>query len=253
MPAPPLGIAGIAVSPSNPDNLYAIIEAAEGGVFRSRDGGETWQRVNSERKLRQRAWYYTRINADPKNEEVVYVSNVRFHRSADGGKSFESIPTPHSDNHDLWIDPEDPQRMVQANDGGANVSYDGGASWSTQANQPTAQMYRVSTDNAFPYRLLGGQQDNSAVRIRSRSARDGAITTRDWEPTAGGESGHVVANPDNPQIVYGGSYGGYLVRMDHDTGDSRIINVWPDNPMGWGAAELELPLQLELPPAVFSA
>ncbi len=239
MPEPPLGIAGVAVSPSNPDNIYAMIEAAEGGLFRSRDGGETWKRVNSERKLRQRAWYYTRINTDPMNEEVVYVSNVRFHRSADGGKSFEAIPTPHSDNHDLWIDPADPQRMIQANDGGANVSYDGGTSWSTQANQPTAQMYRVSTDNDFPYRLLGGQQDNSAVRIRSRSARGGAITARDWDPTAGGESGHIVAHPDNPDIVYGGSYGGYLVRMDHATGDRRIINVWPDNPMGWGAAELK--------------
>ncbi|MEM1412863.1 MAG: glycosyl hydrolase [Pseudomonadota bacterium] len=239
LPEPPLGIAGITVSPSNPDNLYAIIEAAEGGVFRSRDGGESWARVNQERKLRQRAWYYTRINADPLNEEVVYVSNVRFHRSADGGRTFEAIATPHVDNHDLWIDPTDPQRMVQANDGGANVSFDGGASWSTQANQPTAQMYRVSTDNAFPFRLLGGQQDNSTVRIHSRSARGSRISTRDWEPTAGGESGHVVAHPDNPDIVYGGSYGGYLVRMDHGTGDRRIINVWPDNPMGWGAAELK--------------
>ncbi len=238
MPAPPLGIAGIAISPGNPDNLYAMIEAADGGVFRSRDAGTTWERVNSERKLRQRAWYYTRINTDPLNEEVVYVSNVQFHRSADGGKTFSAIPTPHSDNHDLWIDPADPMRMVQANDGGANVSYDGGASWSTQANQPTAQMYRVSTDNAFPYRLLGGQQDNSAVRINSRSARGGAITARDWEPTAGGESGHIVANPDNPDVVYGGSYGGYLVRMDHTTGERRMINVWPDNPMGWGAADL---------------
>lgn len=239
LPAPPLGIAGITVSPSNPDNLYAIIEAEEGGVFRSRDAGETWERVNAERKLRQRAWYYTRINADPANEEVVYVLNVRFHRSADGGRTFEAIPTPHSDNHDLWIDPNDPDRMVQANDGGANVSFDGGETWSTQANQPTAQMYRVSTDTDFPYRLLGGQQDNSTVRIRSRSARGGVIGARDWSSTAGGESGHVVAHPNNPDIVYGGSYGGYLVRMDHATGDRRIINVWPDNPMGWGAAELK--------------
>ena len=239
LPEPPLGIAGITVSPSNPDNLYAIVEAEDGGVFRSRDAGETWTRVNAERKLRQRAWYYTRINADPKNEEMVYVSNVRFHRSADGGKTFEAIPTPHADNHDLWIDPEDPLRMVQANDGGANVTFDGGVTWSTQANQPTAQMYRVSTDNAFPFRLLGGQQDNSTVRIRSRSARGSVIGPRDWEPTAGGESGHVVAHPDNPDIVYGGSYGGYLVRMDHGTGERRIINVWPDNPMGWGAAELK--------------
>jgi len=239
MPAAPLGIAGITVSPSNPDNLYAIIEAGEGGVFRSTDAGETWKRVNEERKLRQRAWYYSRINADPRDENVVYVLNVRFHKSKDGGKTFEAIEVPHGDNHDLWIDPADPARMIQANDGGANVSYDGGENWSVQSNQPTAQMYRVSTDNAFPYRLLGGQQDNTAVRIRSRSAFGPAIGERDWEPTAGGESGHVVAHPENPDIVYGGSYGGYLVRLDHSTGDRRIINVWPDDPMGWGAAELK--------------
>jgi len=239
MPEPPLGISGITVSRSNPDNLYAIVEAAEGGVFRSRDAGETWTRVNAERKLRQRAWYYSRINADPLDEDVVYVLNVRFHKSKDGGKTFEAIDTPHGDNHDLWIDPNDPLRMIQSNDGGANVSYDGGKNWSTQANQPTAQMYRVSTDNAFPWRLLGGQQDNSAVRIRSRSANGAAIGTRDWEPTAGGESGHIVADPENPDIVYGGSYGGFLLRVDHETGDRRLIDVWPDNPMGWGAAELK--------------
>jgi photosystem II stability/assembly factor-like uncharacterized protein len=239
LPEPPLGIAGITVSPSNPDNLYAIIEANEGGVFRSGDAGKTWQRVNAERKLRQRAWYYSRINADPADEDVVYVLNVRFHKSKDGGKTFDAVPTPHGDNHDLWIDPADPMRMIQSNDGGANVSYDGGANWSTQSNQPTAQMYRVSTDNAFPFRLLGGQQDNSAVRIRSRSALGGAIGERDWEPTAGGESGYIVADPENPDVVYGGSYGGFLLRMDHATGDRRLIDVWPDNPMGWGAAELK--------------
>jgi len=239
MPKPPLGIAGISVSRSNPDNLYAIIEAADGGVFRSSDAGKTWSRVNKERKLRQRAWYYTRVEADPAEEDVVYVMNVDFHRSRDGGKTFEKVPTPHGDNHDLWIDPGDPNRMIEANDGGAQVSYDGGENWSVQSNQPTAQMYRVSTDNAFPYRLLGAQQDNSAIRIRSRSAFDDAIGERDWEPTAGGESGHIVARPDNPDIVYGGSYGGYLIRYDHRNGDIRAINVWPDDPMGWGAAQLK--------------
>ncbi|MEM7705045.1 MAG: glycosyl hydrolase [Pseudomonadota bacterium] len=239
MPEGPIGIIGVSVSASNPDNVYAIIEAEEGGVFRSRDAGETWARVNKERKLRQRAWYYTRINADPANEDTVYVLNVRFHRSRDGGKSFEQVPTPHGDNHDLWIDPADPQRMIQSNDGGANVSFDGGLNWTTQSNQPTSQMYRVSVDNAFPYRLLGGQQDNSAVRIRSESAFGPSISVRDWEPTAGGESGHIVAKPDDPDIVYGGSYGGYLIRMDHRSGNRRAVNVWPDNPMGWGAAELK--------------
>ena len=239
LPEPPLGISGIAVAPSAPDTVYAIVEAAEGGVFRSDDAGESWQRVNAERKLRQRAWYYSRIHVDPLDADVVYVLNVRFHRSKDGGKTFEAIATPHGDNHDLWIDPADPLRMIESNDGGANVSYDGGTTWSPQDNQPTAQMYRVSTDNAFPFRLLGGQQDNSALRIRSRSAFGSSIGPRDWEPTAGGESGHIVADPQDPDIVYGGSYGGFLVRYDHRTGDRRMINVWPDNPMGWGAAELK--------------
>ena len=247
MPDGPIGISGISVSASNPENLYAIIEAEDGGVFRSRDGGDTWTRTNDERKLRQRAWYYTRLEADPVDEETVYVLNVRFHRSKDGGKTFTAIPTPHGDNHDLWIAPDDPLRMVQANDGGANVSFDGGETWTAQDNQPTAQMYRVSTDNAFPYRLLGGQQDNSAIRIRSRSAFGSAIGVRDWEPTAGGESGHIVAKPDDPDIVFGGSYGGFLTYVNHRTGERRAVNVWPDNPMGWGAADLRYRFQWNFP------
>ncbi len=239
LPKPPLGIGGIAVSANNPDNLYAIVEAADGGVFRSRDAGKTWERVNQERKLRQRAWYYSRVYADPANENSVYVVNVEFLHSRDGGKTFEAIPTPHGDNHDLWIDPQDPLRMIEANDGGVNVSTDGGKRWTAQDNQPTAQIYRVSADNAFPYRLLGGQQDNSALRIRSRSVFGSAIGVRDFEPTAGGESGYVVAKPDDPEIVFGGSYGGYLIRINHRTGEISAVNPWPDNPMGWGAAELK--------------
>ncbi|MBT8078986.1 MAG: glycosyl hydrolase [Gammaproteobacteria bacterium] len=246
-PAGPLGIIGIAVSPANNQNLYAMVEAGEGGLFRSSDGGTTWTRVNDDRNLRQRAWYYTRVYADPADEESVYVLNVRFHFSKDGGKTFSEIDTPHGDNHDLWIDPANPLRMIQANDGGANVSFNRGETWSTQSNQPTAQFYRVSIDNDFPYRLLGGQQDNTAVRIRSRSSTDTAIGLRDWEPTAGGESGHIVAKPDNPDIVVGGSYGGYLQLFDHGTGQSRSIDVWPDNPMGWGAADLRYRFQWNFP------
>ena len=239
LPEAPLGIAGITISPSNPDRLYAIIEAESGGVFRSDDAGKTWQRVNHERRLRNRAYYYNRIYADPEDQEVVYLLNVRFYKSKDGGKSFSPISTPHSDNHDLWIDPNDPRRMIEANDGGANVSYDGGQNWTAQDNQPTAQMYRVSVDNAFPFRLLGGQQDNTAVRIRSRSAFGSAISVRDWEPTAGGESGTVVADPDEPDIVYGGSFAGALIRIDHRTGEVRSINVWPDPPYGWPVEKLK--------------
>ncbi|HUP63645.1 MAG TPA: glycosyl hydrolase [Thermoanaerobaculia bacterium] len=229
-----LGIIGVTVSPSNPQNVYAIIEAAEGGVFRSRDGGETWEKTNESRDLRQRAWYYTRIYADPKDEDTVYVPNVRFHKSKDGGKSFTTIATPHGDNHDLWIAPNDPLRMVEGNDGGANVTNDGGRSWTGQENQPTAQFYRVSTDNSFPYRILGAQQDNSAVRIRHRSTGRG-ISRDDWQETAGGESGHIVAKPDHPDLVYGGSYGGYLTMYNHDSEEFRDVNPLPDNPMGHGA------------------
>jgi photosystem II stability/assembly factor-like uncharacterized protein len=246
-PEAPLGIIGVAVSPTDNDNIYAMVEAEQGGVLRSRDGGETWVRVNEDRNLRQRAWYYSRIYADPADAESLYVLNVRFHYSKDGGRSFAEIDTPHGDNHDLWIDPADPLRMVEANDGGANVSYDRGATWSTQSNQPTSQMYRVSTDDAFPYRLLGGQQDNSAVRIRSRSAAGRVIGPRDWEPTAGGESGHIVARPGDPDVVVGGSYGGFLRVIDHRTGIQRSIDVWPDNPMGWAAADIRHRFQWNFP------
>jgi photosystem II stability/assembly factor-like uncharacterized protein len=234
LPKGTLGIIGVSVSPSNPQNVYAIIEAEQGGVYRSRDGGETWEKTNESRDLRQRAWYYTRIYADPKDEDTAYVVNVRFHKSKDGGKTFSAIATPHGDNHDLWIASNDPLRMIEGNDGGANVTTDGGRSWSSQDNQPTAQFYRVTTDNSFPYRILGAQQDNSAVRIRHRTT-GGGIGPRDWDVTAGGESGYIVAKPDNPEIVYGGSYGGYLTMLNHETEEFRDVNPWPDNPMGYGA------------------
>ena len=247
LPRGTTGISGISVSASNPDNVYAIVEAADGGVFRSRDGGATWRATNAERELRQRAWYYSRIYADPAEEDVVYVLNVGFHRSQDGGATFERIGTPHGDNHDLWIDPGDPRRMIESNDGGANVTFDGGTNWSAQDNQPTAQMYRVSTDSAFPYRLLGGQQDNSALRIASRNLDGFAIDESVWSATAGGESGHVVAKPDDPDVVYGGSYGGTLVMRNHRTGETRSIHVWPDNPMGAGADAQRFRFQWNFP------
>ena len=228
------GIVGVAVAPSNTDKLYALIENEKGGLFVSNDGGENWTLSCSDNNIRQRAWYYSRVYVDPKNENKVYCPNVGFMFSVDGGKTFKSISTPHGDHHDLWIDPEDPNRMIVADDGGAQVSFDGAANWSTYLNQPTVQVYRLSTDNAFPYRILGGQQDNSAFRIRSRSYGS-AITEDDFENAAGGESGFVVADPANPEITYGGSYMGYMARLDHRTNELRMINVWPDDGIGAGA------------------
>ncbi len=228
------GIVGVAFAPSNPERIYTIIENANGGLYRSDDAGETWSLQSSDNNIRQRAWYYTKVFVDPKNQDVVYCPNVNFMRSRDGGKTFQSSRTPHGDHHDLWIDPEDGNRMIVADDGGAQVSFDGANNWSTYMNQPTAQFYRVSTDNSFPYRILVAQQDNSTLRIKSRTTGAG-ITEQDWETTAGSESGYVVADPNNPDIVYGGNYGGYLSRLDHRTGENRAISVWPDNPMGAGA------------------
>lgn len=245
-PAGLRGIIGVAISPVNSDRVWAIIEAEEGGAFRSDDGGDTWFRINSERALRQRAWYYSRIYADTRDEDVVYVMNVRYHKSTDGGKTFKAHTAPHGDHHDLWIAPEDNQRMIIGDDGGAQVSFDGGENWSTYHNQPTAQFYRVTTDNHFPYRIYAAQQDNSTVRILHRTESN-TISERDWEPTAGGESAHIAVDPTDDDIVYGGSYGGYLIRKNHRTGESQAINVWPDNPMGYGAEGMKYRFQWNFP------
>ncbi|UCG26679.1 MAG: hypothetical protein JSV24_06770 [Bacteroidales bacterium] len=247
LPGGTIGIIGITVSPVNHKRLWAMVEAAQGGLFRSEDAGISWTRVNEDRNLRQRAWYYTRVYADTESEDIVYVLNVGFHRSKDGGKTFERIRTPHADHHDLWISPLNSDVMIIADDGGAQVSIDNGASWSTYMNQPTAQFYRVATDNHFPYRIYAAQQDNSTVRIVHRSTGRSGITEDDWEPTAGGESGYIAPDPKDPDIVYGGSYGGYLVRVNHRTGEERAIDVWPDNPMGWGAKELKYRFQWNYP------
>ena len=242
-----LGIIGVTVSPVNSERVWAIVENKDkGGLYRSDDGGKTWSQVNSERKLRQRAWYYTRVYADTQDADLVYVLNVRYHRSTDGGRTFKTFNAPHGDHHDLWIAPENGNRMIIGDDGGAQVSYDGGETWSTYYNQPTAQFYRVTTDNAFPYRIYAAQQDNSTVRINHRSDGFG-ITEADWEPTAGGESAHIAIDPTNNDIVYGGSYGGYLTRVNHVKKTTRAINVWPDNPMGYGAEGMKYRFQWNFP------
>lgn len=240
------GITGVAVSPSNTDKIYSLIENKDGGLFMSADGGETWTNTCSDNNIRQRAWYYTKVFVDPKNENKVYCPNVGFMRSVDGGRTFQSLNTPHGDHHDLWIDPEDGNRMIVADDGGAQVSFDGGNNWSTYLNQPTVQVYRVSTDNAFPYRVLAPQQDNGAFRIKSRTYGS-AITAADMEDAAGSESGYIVADPLNPDITYGGNYQGLLQRLDHKTGESRMINVWPVDNIGAGADAAKYRFQWNYP------
>lgn len=241
-----IGIIGIAVSPANPERIWTIVEAVEGGVYRSDNGGVSWSRLNENRSLRQRAWYYSRIYADTKDENIVYVLNVNYHKSTDGGRTFKSFNAPHGDHHDLWIAPEDQKRMIIGDDGGAQISYNGGESWTKYNNQPTAQFYRVITDNSFPYRIYGAQQDNSTVRIFHRT--DGrSIGENDWESTAGGESAHIAIDPLNNDIVFGGSYGGYLTWQDHKNNQRRSINVWPDNPMGHGAEGMKYRFQWNFP------
>jgi len=240
------GISGVAVSPVNSNIIYALIENKNGGLYKSMDSGKSWKLINSDRNLRQRAWYYTRIYADTKNENRVYVMNVAFWRSEDGGKTFERYRTPHGDHHDLWIDPDNNQRMIVADDGGAQISNDDANNWSTYMNQPTAQYYRVTTDNSFPYNILVAQQDNSTQRVPHR-VNSGSITERDWESSAGGESAHLAAKPDNPNIVYGGSYDGHLSRLDHNTGERRVVDVWPNNPMGHGAEDMKYRFQWNFP------
>ncbi len=246
-PKDTLGIIGVTVSPKNSQRVWAIVENKEkGGLYRSEDGGKKWEMVNDERKLRQRAWYYTRVYADTEDEEVVYVLNVQYHKSTDGGKTFNTFNAPHGDHHDLWIAPENSQRMIIGDDGGAQISYDGGETWSTYYNQPTAQFYRVTTDNAYPYGIYAAQQDNSTIRIEHRSD-EGSIDEDNWEATAGGESAHIAVDPNNNDIVYGGSYGGFLTRVNHDAGTVRAVNVWPDNPMGYGAEGMKYRFQWNFP------
>jgi len=249
LPKGTIGIVGVTVSPASPDRLWAIVEAEDGGVFRSDNGGKTWTKTNEQRNLRQRAWYYSRIYADPKNADSVYVLNTGFYRSNDGGRTFTGIGVPHGDNHDLWIAPEDPNRMIESNDGGANVSFNGGKSWSEQ-DQPTAQFYRVALDNDFPYHIYGAQQDNSTVRIASRTT-DFGIATSDWFDVGGGESGWIAPSPKDSEIIFAGSYDGLITRYDHRTGQLRDVNPYPNNPMGWGAGDIKYRFQWNFP-IVFS-
>lgn len=246
LPSGVLGKIGIAVAPSRPDRVYAVIEAKDGAVFRSDNGGESWIKLSEDRSLRQRAWYYMHIFVDPQDADTVWVLNVDQYRSIDGGKTFQQFEVPHGDNHDLWIDPEDPRRMVQGNDGGATVTLNGGRTWSTLYNQPTAEMYHVVTDTRFPYRIYGTQQDNTAMAVPSR-ARISGIGEIESYAIGGGESGYVAVRPDDPEIVYAGNYQGILTRYDHRLGQARNIMVWPEMGSGHSAGEMKYRFQWTSP------
>jgi photosystem II stability/assembly factor-like uncharacterized protein len=252
LPRTVIGKIGVAVSPVDPNRVWAIIEADSGGVFRSDDGGRTWQLTNSERNLRQRAFYYTRIYADPAERDRVYVLNVGMFRSDDAGTRFNTqIRPPHSDQHDLWIAANDNQRMINGNDGGGNVSVNGGRTW-TEQDYPTAQIYRVATTAHQPYMACGGQQDNSTVCVPSNGWSHLSETPGGFFFSVGGcESGYVAPHPRNTNIYYSGCYGGSLDRFDYATGQSRAVNVWPDNPMGYSAIDLKERVQWTYP-IVFS-
>ena len=223
------GKSGISVSRANPDRVLAVIEAAgkKGGVYRSDNAGKTWKQVNSNRVNIARSWYYMEIFADPQDENTVYVLNAPVMKSIDGGKSFSNIPVPHGDNHHLWINPIDNKNLINSNDGGANISFNGGKSWSTQQNQATSQFYRVITDNQVPYHVYGGQQDNSAIGIASRT-NDGGIDWKDWYSVAGGESAFIAFDPDAPELIYGGTYQGNISTWSRTSREQKSIKEYPE-------------------------
>jgi photosystem II stability/assembly factor-like uncharacterized protein len=243
----PFGRIGVSVSGARPSRVYALVEASEGrGLYRSDDGGKTFRRINDDGNLIQRPWYYTHVFADPSDPETVWVANVGLWRSTDGGRTFDFVRAPHGDHHDLWIHPGDSSVVINGNDGGANVSYDGGRTWSTQANQPTAEMYRVTVDDRFPYHVYGCQQDNTCVAVPSRTA-GGSIDRDDWYVIGGCESGHVAVDPRDPNVTYAGCYGGSLTRYDHETGHSREVMVWPQVAIGQAAKDLRYRFQWNAP------
>ncbi len=241
IPRNPLGRIGISVSPANPQRVYANIECppedSTGGIFRSDDAGATWHRTNGDQTWMVRPWYYNVVTADPSDANTVYAMNLSTWRSTDGGRTFARMRVPHGDTHELWIDPKDSQRMISGNDGGATISFDGGTTWSSIMNQPTAQFYHVITDDQWPYRIYGAQQDNTTVSIRSRSD-DGAIGESDWYEVGGGESGYIAPKPGDPNIVLAGGYTGTMTRYDVRTKQSKDVSVGLNNYDGWAAADV---------------
>ena len=249
LPTGILGKIGLAVSPANPEVVYAIIQAkeeAEGGLYRSDDAGASWRRVNRDHRIRQRGWYYSHITAHPTDPDEVYLSNTGFYRSIDGGKTLERIATPHGDNHGVWINPDNPSIMINCNDGGANVTLNGGKTWSTQLNQPTSEFYRVTVDNRFPYRLYAGQQDNTTISVPSHDP--GGVTPYEhWIAVGGGESADVGVDPQNPDRVWAGTYSGEITILDRTTGHVRQVTAYPHYTEGTEMRDLKYRWQWNFP------
>ena len=232
LPKETLGRIGVALSPARPGRVWALIEAENGGLFRSDDGGNTWEQLSDDADLRTRSWYYTHVFADPSDPDTVWVLAAKTLKSTDGGRHFTEVSMPHGDQHELWIDPRDSRRMIEGNDGGATVSLNGGDTWSNIYNQPTAQLYHITTDNQFPYEVYGTQQDNSGMAVRSYSD-SGGILTSDWHTVGMSESGDIAVKPDDPNIVYSAYPHGILNRYDHRNREVRVVTVWPDDHANW--------------------
>lgn len=244
------GKIGVAVAPSDGRRVYALIEADEGGMFRSDDGGDTWSRLSANRLLRQRAWYYSTITVNPANPDELWCPQVPMLKSIDGGKTFNIVSgIAHGDNHDLWIDPKNPKRMIGADDGGVNLSVDGGESWYAPA-LPFGQFYHVSADNRTPFHVAGAMQDIGTAQGPSNSLRNGGIRNTDWWGVGGGEAGHVVSDTSDPNIVYAGEYGGYISKYDHRTRQSRNVGVYPEDPSGHGGEDMKYRFQWTAPIAI---
>ncbi|MBI3983450.1 MAG: glycosyl hydrolase, partial [Gemmatimonadetes bacterium] len=247
LPSGIVGRVGVAIAASNPRRIYAVVQHSEvGGLYRSDDGGESFEYVNQDRLLFERAWYYGHIYVDPKDPNTVYTLTTRLYKSTDGGRSFAAVPQPHVDNHDLWINPDDPRIMASSQDGGVAVTVTGGKTWSTVLNQPTAEIYRLEVDNRFPYRVYGAQQDNSTISLPSVS---GSTLTpyEDWYQLGGGESGYIAVDPRNPDVVFAGSYGGEITRVDRTSGQTRNMSTYPTLVVGQAPKNLKYRFQWNAP------